>query len=155
MLIRFFRILPWLFPLIVFSGCSHAPAVNSAPALGSQAVDQALAMVGKPYRHGGNTSKGFDCSGLVQYSYGRVGVQLPHGTRNLLRVSRPISRDSLQRGDLVFFTQEGKKSSHVALYLGNDRFVHSPSSGKNVYVTGFNDPYWQRHFTEARRLEID
>lgn len=155
MLIRFFRILPWLFSVIVFSGCGHAPTVDSAPALGGQAADQALAMVGKPYRYGGNTPKGFDCSGLVQYSYGRVGVQLPHGTRNLLRVSRPISRDSLQRGDLVFFTQEGKKSSHVALYLGSNRFVHSPSSGKNVYVAGFNDPYWQRHFTEARRLEID
>lgn len=112
-------------------------------------------MVGKPYRYGGNTPKGFDCSGLVQYSYGRVGIKIPHGTRNLLRASRPISRSKLQRGDLVFFTQEGRKSSHVALYLGANRFVHSPSSGKNVYVAGFNDPYWQSHFTEARRLEID
>ncbi len=112
-------------------------------------------MVGKPYRYGGNTPKGFDCSGLVQYSYGRVGVKLPHGTHNLWHAFRPISRSNLQRGDLVFFTQEGKKSSHVALYLGKDRFVHSPSGGKNVYVAGFNDPYWQRHFTQARRLEID
>jgi cell wall-associated NlpC family hydrolase len=112
-------------------------------------------MVGKPYRYGGNTPTGFDCSGLVQYSYGRVGVKLPHGTRSLLQMSRTVSRKNLRRGDLVFFTQEGKKSSHVALYLGSGRFVHSPSRGKNVYVAGFNEPYWQRHFTEARRLEID
>jgi murein DD-endopeptidase len=112
-------------------------------------------MVGKPYRYGGNTPKGFDCSGLVQYSYARVGVKLPHGTRHLLHVSQPVSRHKLKRGDLVFFTQEGKRSSHVALYLGGNRFVHAPSSGKNVYIAGFNDTYWQRHFTEARRIEID
>lgn len=152
------RIIPILTSFIALSalaGCGHTPAEESAPPLASRAADHALAMVGKPYRYGGNTPKGFDCSGLVQYSYGRIGVKLPHGTRNLLRASRPISRDKLQRGDLVFFTQEGRKSSHVALYLGGDRFVHSPSSGKNVYVAGFDDPYWQSHFTEARRLEID
>lgn len=148
-------ILTGFIALTVLAGCGHTPAEESAPPLASRAADHALAMVGKPYRYGGNTPQGFDCSGLVQYSYARVGVQLPHGTRNLRRVSQPVSRKNLKRGDLVFFTQEGKRSSHVALYLGDDRFVHSPSSGKNVYVAGFGDPYWQRHFTEARRLEID
>jgi cell wall-associated NlpC family hydrolase len=152
------RIIPALtsfIALIVLAGCSHTPAKESAPPLASRAADHALAMVGKPYRYGGNTPKGFDCSGLVQYSYARVGVKLPHGSRSLLQVSQPVARNKLRRGDLVFFTQEGKRSSHVALYLGDDRFVHSPSSGKNVHVAGFNDVYWQRHFTEARRLEID
>ena len=129
--------------------------VESVPALGNRAADHAFAMVGKPYRYGGNTPKGFDCSGLVQYSYGRVGVKLPHGTQRLLQMSHTVSRNDLRRGDLVFFTQDGKKSSHVALYLGDGRFVHSPSSGKNVYVAGLNEPYWRRHFTEARRLKID
>jgi cell wall-associated NlpC family hydrolase len=141
--------------LIALAGCGHTPARESAPPLASRAADHALTMVGKPYRYGGNTPKGFDCSGLVQYSYARAGVKLPHGTRHLLQVSQPISRKKLKRGDLVFFTQEGKRSSHVALYLGDNRFVHAPSSGKNVYVAGFNDSYWQRHFTEARRIEID
>ncbi|HEU5338359.1 MAG TPA: C40 family peptidase [Sulfuricaulis sp.] len=152
---RFIPVLTCYFTLTVISGCGHAPAVDSAPTLASRAADHAITMVGKPYRYGGNTPKGFDCSGLVQYSYGRAGVKLPHGTRSLLQMSRPVSRNKLQRGDLVFFTQEGRKSSHVALYLGNGRFVHSPSSGKYVYVAGLNEPYWQRHFTEARRLEID
>ena len=152
---RFIPVLTCYFTLTVLAGCGHAPAVDSAPTLASRAADHALTMVGKPYRYGGNTPKGFDCSGLVQYSYGRVGVKLPHGTRSLLQMSHPVSRNKLQRGDLVFFTQEGRKSSHVALYLGSGRFVHSPSSGKNVYVAGFNELYWQRHFTEARRLEID
>jgi cell wall-associated NlpC family hydrolase len=141
--------------LIALAGCGHTPAQESTPPLAHRAADHALAMVGKPYRYGGNNPKGFDCSGLVQYSYARVGVRLPHGTRGLLQVSQPVSRKNLKRGDLVFFTQEGKRSSHVALYLGDDRFVHSPSSGKHVHVAGFNDTYWQRHFTEARRVEID
>ena len=149
-----FRFWPLIFSLIFLTACGHAP-VDSAPALGSRAAEQALAMVGAPYRYGGNTPKGFDCSGLVQYSYGRVGVKLPHGTRHLLQASRPISRNRLQRGDLMFFTQEGRKSSHVALYLGGNRFVHAPSSGKKVYVAEFDDPYWKRHFTEARRVEFD
>src|SRR3989338_3938794 len=155
MLFRITPILTIFTALVLLAGCGHTPSDESVPPLGSRAADHALAMVGKPYRYGGNSPQGFDCSGLVQYSYARVGVKLPHGTRSLLQVSQPVSRDKLMRGDLVFFTQEGKKSSHVALYLGGDRFVHSPSSGKNVYVAGFNDPYWQRHFTEARRLEID
>lgn len=141
--------------LMTLSGCGHTPAQESAPPLTYRAADHALAMVGKPYRYGGNTPKGFDCSGLVQYSYARVGVKLPHGTRHLLQATQPVSRKNLKRGDLVFFTQEGKRSSHVALYLGGNRFVHAPSSGKKVHVAGFNDAYWQRHFTEARRIEID
>ncbi len=141
--------------LMALTGCGHTPTQESAPPLAYRAADHALAMVGKPYRYGGNTPKGFDCSGLVQYSYARVGVKLPHGTRHLLQVTQPVSRKKLKRGDLVFFTQEGRRSSHVALYLGDDRFVHAPSSGKKVHIVGFNDAYWQRHFTEARRLEID
>jgi cell wall-associated NlpC family hydrolase len=155
MRLRTIPVLAGFIVLIALAGCGHTPAKESAPPLASRAADHALTMVGKPYRYGGNTPKGFDCSGLVQYSYARAGVKLPHGTRSLLQVSQPISRHKLRRGDLVFFTQEGKRSSHVALYLGGNRFVHSPSSGKNVHVAGFNNAYWQRHFTEARRLEID
>jgi cell wall-associated NlpC family hydrolase len=155
MRLRAIPILTSFIVLIALVGCGLTPAKQSAPPLASRAADHALAMVGKPYRYGGNTPKGFDCSGLVQYSYARAGVKLPHGTRNLLQVSQPISRKKLRRGDLVFFTQEGRRSSHVALYLGGNRFVHSPSSGKNVHVAGFNNVYWQRHFTEARRIEIN
>lgn len=151
--------LSWLLPLFIalgaVTGCGHAPVENSPARLASRAADQALAMVGKPYRYGGNTPKGFDCSGLVQYSYARVGLQLPHGTDSLRHRSRHIARNHLQRGDLVFFTQGGKKSSHVALYIGGGRFVHSPSSGKSVYVANFDDAYWQRHFAEARRLDMN
>ena len=152
---RFPRVL-FLVPILcALAACGHAPVENPSEMTGNRAANLALAMVGKPYRYGGNTPAGFDCSGLVQYSYGRSGVNLPHGTDELRRVTRPISRGKLQRGDLLFFTQEGRKSSHVALYIGDSRFVHAPSGGKKVYVAGFDDSYWRRHFTEARRPDTD
>jgi len=151
---RLLRILLITLGLAIAAGCAHAPIESFPPDLASRAADQAVAMVGKPYHYGGNTPAGFDCSGLVQYSYGRVGVTLPHGTSGLRRVSQPVSKSHLKPGDLLFFTQEGKRSSHVALYIGGNRFVHAPSTGKKVYITSFDDPYWRRHLTDARRLDI-
>lgn len=149
---RFLFLAPFLG---VLAACSHAPVEPPSETTGSRAAHLALTMVGKPYRYGGTTPAGFDCSGLVQYSYALAGVELPHGTDELRRMTRPISRKHLQRGDLLFFTQNGRKSSHVALYIGDGRFVHAPSSGKKVYVAGFDDSYWRRHFSEARRPDSD
>ena len=154
MIFRAFRIALFLLGIAIAAGCAHAPVEPAPPDLASRAADQAIAMVGKPYHYGGNTPAGFDCSGLVQYSYRRVGVTLPHGTGNLRRISQPVSKNHLRRGDLLFFTQEGKRASHVALYIGSNRFVHAPSTGKKVYITSFDDPYWRRHLTDARRLDI-
>ncbi len=139
--------------LVVLSGCASVP---ERPVSADRATQNALSMVGKPYHFGGNSpQQGFDCSGLVQWSYGRVGVRLPHGTDRLRQVSKKIPSSSLRRGDLLFFTQAGKPSSHVAIYIGDDRFVHAPSSGKRVYVGDFNDRYWKKYFDEARRIDSD
>jgi cell wall-associated NlpC family hydrolase len=135
------------------NGCAHKPAAPLAASVSDKAAYYAQTMTGKPYRYGGNTPQGFDCSGLVQYSYARAGIKLPHGTQSLRRLSRSISTKELRRGDLLFFNQEGKRASHVAVYLGNDRFVHAPSAGKNVYVSSLAESYWQRHLADARRLE--
>lgn len=134
-------------------GCSSTPARNDS--IAALAVQHALKMQGKPYRYGGNTPAGFDCSGLVQYSYGRAGWRLPHGTQALLKISRSIARSQLQHGDLLFFNEEGKASSHVGIYIGNDRFVHAPSTGKWVQVAALNQPYWRKHFAGVRRLKAD
>ena len=109
-------------------------------------------MIGKPYRYGGATPAGFDCSGLVFFSYRQAGVALPRQTDHQLRASEPISPRSLRRGDLVFFDQEGKKNSHVGIYLGDGVFVHAPSSGKRVRSDRLDSPYWRKHFSEARRF---
>jgi murein DD-endopeptidase len=131
-------------------GCSSAPRKTDTDA-GAGAARHALGMQGKPYRYGGNTPRGFDCSGLVQYSYGRVGVHLPRSTEGLWAGSHPVSSREIRPGDLLFFNQEGKRNSHVGLYIGGNRFVHARSSGKHVSTASLSDPYWHQHFTGARR----
>ncbi len=144
-----------LLTLVLSTGCSSTPPRPTSDTLAARAAEHALRMQGKPYRYGGSTPQGFDCSGLVHYSFGRVGVQLPRSTEGLWQQSRSISPGKLQPGDLLFFDQEGKRSSHVAIYLGNDQFVHAPSIGKKVNVASFNDAYWRRHFAGARRVQSD
>lgn len=109
-------------------------------------------MVGKPYKYGGSSPAGFDCSGLVQYSFKHAGVALPHNTLQQRSASRLIRSSELRRGDLLFFNQEGKKYGHVGIYLGNGKFVHAPSSGKSVRSDRLDTPYWKKHLSEARRL---
>ena len=130
--------------------CSSAPHPSAAAA--DRAAGQAAKMVGKPYKFGGSSPTGFDCSGLVQYSYRQAGVAVPHNTDKQRRASRPVKVADLRRGDLLFFDQEGKKNSHVGIYLGDGRFVHAPSSGKKVRANRLDQPYWKKHLSEARRL---
>ena len=112
-------------------------------------------MLGRPYHFGGSSpSAGFDCSGLVQYSYRHAGITLPHSTDKLRSTSHPIKVADLRRGDLVFFNQEGKKYGHVGIYLGAGKFVHAPSSGKTVRSDRLDSPYWRKHLSEARRLAV-
>ena len=144
-------ILALLLPLAL-SGCMIAPAsVHSSTA--SDAAGVAQKMVGKRYRAGGSSPEaGFDCSGLVHYSYGRTGLAVPRSTERLRATALPIKVADLRRGDLVFFDQEGKKYGHVGIYLGEGRFVHAPSSGKVVRADRLDAPYWKRHLSEVRRL---
>lgn len=140
--------------LLALAGCASAPpAPVSAPsASGERAAGHAAKMVGKPYRFGGSSpGTGFDCSGLVHFSYRQAGVAVPRTTHDQLRASAPV-RGSMQRGDLLFFDQEGKKKSHVGIYLGNGRFVHAPSSGKRVRTDTLDSKYWKKHLSEVRRL---
>ncbi len=112
----------------------------------------AKAMVGKPYVYGGKTPEvGFDCSGLVYYSYGRAGMPVPRTTGGQLARSRPVS--NRERGDLVFFDQNGRRASHVGIYVGDGQFVHAPSSGKRVRTDLVSSPYWRRHLAGVRRFE--
>jgi murein DD-endopeptidase len=122
---------------------------NAAPA--DRAAALAAKMVGKPYKYGGSSPSGFDCSGLVQYSFKQAGVSLPHNTVQQRSASRLIDVAELRRGDLLFFNQEGKKYGHVAIYVGDGKFVHAPSSGKSVRSDALSNPYWKKHLSEVRR----
>ena len=136
---------------LTVAACAGSPARGSS-AVSAVAADHALEMVGRPYRYGGFTPTGFDCSGLVHYSFGRAGVKLPRDTPGLRRVGGELDRDELAKGDLIFFDQEGKKASHVGIYLGDGRFVHAPSTGGRVRIDRIDSPYWRKHFNEGRRI---
>jgi cell wall-associated NlpC family hydrolase len=115
-------------------------------------VRHALAMVGRPYRAGGAGPDGFDCSGLVHYSFLRAGRSVPRETQSLLQAGQPVGTEALAPGDLIFFDQEGRRASHVGIYLGEGRFVHAPSTGGRVRVDRLDAPYWRASLREARRL---
>lgn len=117
-----------------------------------KASKTANSMLGKPYRYGGTGPNGFDCSGLVVYSYGRAGVKVPRTTDAQRKATQPISSSKLQKGDLLFFNERGIRSSHVAIYLGDGTFVHAPSSGKRVRVDRLADPYWKKSFAGGGRF---
>ena len=147
--------------ILALAGCSSTP--QKAPVAGSgstrptadiagQAAGYAQTMIGKPYRYGGTSPKGFDCSGLVFYSYKQAGVALPHSTDKQRSAARSIKIAELRRGDLLFLNQEGKKYGHVAIYVGDGKFVHAPSSGKSVRSDRLDSPYWKKHLSEARRI---
>lgn len=143
---------------LLLAACASAPErpvahVEASASASSRAAGYALAMVGKSYRFGGSTpATGFDCSGLVQFSYRQAGVMLPRTTDDQLRAAIPVRMSNLRRGDLVFFDEEGKKNSHVGIYLGNGEFVHAPSTGKRVRTDRIDSPYWRKHISATRRF---
>ena len=147
--------------LWLVSACSSTPASTvprettrddaaPQPTVGQAAARIARQQVGVPYRYGGGSPDGFDCSGLVHYSYARAGMRVPRTTGQLWSASRPVGRDDLRTGDLLFFSIDGKMS-HVGLYLGEQRFVHAPSSGRTVSVESLESPYYDRAFLRAGR----
>lgn len=131
-------------------------AAPSQPRL-ARLLQRARQLVGTPYRAGGESAQtGFDCSGLLVYLFRQeAGLTLPRTTHSMVREGQfKVPRNALKPGDAVFFSANGSdRTSHVGLYLGDDRFIHAPSSGKRVRIDSLADDYWQRNFTTARRFE--
>jgi cell wall-associated NlpC family hydrolase len=118
---------------------------------GMALTSTALSLRGAPYQNGGTTPGGFDCSGFVQYVFGQHGLVMPRETREQFRVGRRVSRGDLEVGDLVFFTTIAPGASHVGIVIGDDQFVHAPSSTGVVRVERLSSSYWNRRFVGARR----
>ncbi|WMD18003.1 C40 family peptidase [Achromobacter seleniivolatilans] len=118
-------------------------------------VSEALNYLGIRYRFGGNSpDTGFDCSGLVAYSAERsLGLKLPRNAAEIAQQGMSVAKNELKAGDLVFFNTMGRRYSHVGIYLGDDRFVHSPSSGGVVRVESMTMAYWSKRYNGARRLD--
>ena len=157
-----FRLVSILSVVFTLAACAGSPPratsairPESAESVDAgRAADHALAMLGAPYRYGGVDSEGFDCSGLVHYSFRKIGIALPRDTRSLRQIGIEIDTNDLAKGDLVFFDQEGRKSSHVGIYLGDGRFVHAPSTGGKVRTDKIDLTYWRKHLNEARRVRM-
>jgi cell wall-associated NlpC family hydrolase len=120
------------------------------------AVDQAMVMLGIPYRLGGaKPEAGFDCSGFVAHVFNEgVGLILPRTSRELSKAGDTVDRNHLKPGDLVFFNTMRRAFSHVGIYLGNGQFIHAPRSGARVRVEDLSDSYWKKRYNGARRVDV-
>ena len=122
----------------------------------SELVVTALGFLGVPYRRGGNTVEtGFDCSGFVKAMYEQtVGLILPRRAEQQAAATQKIERADLQPGDLVFFNTLQRAFSHVGIYVGEGKFIHSPRSGSQVRVENMTVAYWSQRFDGARRVSM-
>ncbi len=133
---------------------AEPPRVNSSPSHPDAyaLVGTALALRGSPYRDGGDTPSGFDCSGFTQYVFAQYGVGLPRNVRDQFKSGTSIDADHISPGDLLFFATTEPGASHVGIAVGADQFVHAPSTRGVVRVERLGAAYWSRRFLGARRL---
>ena len=142
---------------------ADAVADAAPPAVARQAGTKALAALaeaqkytGTPYRWGGSTPEtGFDCSGLVQWAYAKVGIQIPRVTYDQIDAPNgsPVRRAELLPGDLVFFRDAAGSVHHVGISMGGDKFLHAPHTGDVVKVSSLDEPYYKAQFTGGRRFD--
>ena len=149
----------------IVTGCAGAPqqpvpperTVFEAPrppepTIGSAVAELARNLVGSQYHYGGaKPDEGFDCSGLVFYTYAKAGYRVPRTSQELFRAARKIALSDAGAGDLMFF-QDETKLSHVGIYLGGGLFVHAPASGQHVAVASLDTAYYQQHLVAVGRL---
>ena len=123
-------------------------------------IKKQLMMVAKmmlniPYKFGGNTLKGIDCSAYVQKVFNVMDIFLPRAAREQFQIGTPVAKEELNIGDLVFFRTYAKFPSHVGIYIGDNQFIHASSKGKKVTIDSLDEPYYTRRFIGAKRLITD
>lgn len=119
----------------------HVPAI----------MKTARQYIGAPYRFGGATPKGFDCSGYVQYVFGKYNYMLPRSADIQYNIGQKISAAAMREGDLVFFSADKKEISHCGIYTGGGKFIHA-STSKGVRIDELKDPYWKPLYAGAKRI---
>ncbi|MDD5036382.1 MAG: C40 family peptidase [Methylococcaceae bacterium] len=139
--------------VLLLSGCASTPELAKSRAGAEGIVDYALSLQGAPYHYGkASPEEGFDCSGFVWHVYRRSGVALPRTTEQMALALPEVDIDERQPSDLLFFQTGEKSFSHVGIYIGNEAFVHAPSSNTGrVMVSRLEQDYWWRRFVGVRR----
>ena len=135
---------------------SPSPAVSSSAGRGDvdDLIGSAMGFLGVAYRFGGASPSGFDCSGFMQYIFRKAfAVNLPRTSAEQANVGVAVNRSQLQPGDMVFFRTAGSRISHVGMYIGNDRFIHAPRTGKRIEITSLSNRYWSARYATARRVK--
>jgi cell wall-associated NlpC family hydrolase len=143
-------------PRPVAPAADPAAAADADPrheAITARVVDVALESIGTAYLWGGTDANGFDCSGLIRFAYGRLGIGLPRTSSAQIRAGSPVTPEPalLLPGDVLGFSGDGsRKTDHVGLYIGAGEFIHSSSSG--VRISTLRNPYWRQSLVAARRI---
>ncbi|MEJ7138715.1 C40 family peptidase [Amphibiibacter pelophylacis] len=138
----------------IIQNISPAEITSNLRDKASSMIDTALDYLGVPYRYGGTTARGFDCSGFTRYVFEKtLGITIPRTAAEQAHYAGflKVDRSDLQPGDLVFFNTMRRDFSHVGIYLGDGKFVHSPRTGSVVRVDRIANSYWSARFDGARR----
>lgn len=135
-----------LFTMLVF------PTQASAGSTADAVIAEAKKHMGTPYRYGGTTPSGFDCSGFIRYVFNKNGISLPRTAAQQYGVGEPVSKSELQKGDIVFFSHGSGRINHNGIYIGDGKFIHSATS-KGISISSVNDPYyWGKRYVGAKRV---
>ncbi|MGM9951530.1 MAG: C40 family peptidase [Lysinibacillus sp.] len=137
---------------IFFSPVMGDDKAEASTLTAEQLQTTAKKFLGVKYSYGGTSTAGFDCSGYVRHVYSQIGVSLPRTSKSMYGTGSAVNKGDLKAGDLVFFNTSGKGVSHVGIYIGDNKFIHSMTS-KGVTITDINDKwYWGSRYVGAKRV---
>lgn len=139
----------------IYRSPDYTLSADVKPGRMARALETALSLQGTPYRNGGDLpEEGLDCSGFVKYSFSSVGIDLPRTSSDMYNATERVSRSELQPGDLLFFKtgRPSRSINHVAIYLGNGRFIHAPRRGRTVSIDTLEQDYWRERFIAGGRV---
>ncbi len=149
-------------PVVESLAVAAPPAVAASPeawnaneSIKDRLLRVAQRMLAIPYRFGGTTLWGLDCSGFVQKAFAFLDLGLPRTAREQFREGLNVSKADLSAGDLVFFRTYAKYASHVGIYLGDNRFIHASSHDRKVTIDSLDEPYYMKHYLGAKRLLVE